>query len=396
VADGPVTLELAVGEVRRREFPITSTWSYLNHASRGPIPIRHLEAATAQLRAQTDDPYLGALGVTMDKMNDARDKLAQLMNCAASDIALLTSTAQGLNLVAQGLDWSPGDQVISYELEFPNVVIPWSNLKVRGVETALVPDRGNRFELDDIVRAIGPRTRAIALSLVNFAHGFRAPIEELGVFCKSRGIWLVVDAIQAIGSIEVNANALGADILTAHAYKHLLGGFGISVCYCSERARAELHVPNPGWFSRAQARSSDSLFEYDAPFTDEARRFESSTPTLSGLYGFCASLDLLLENDPQLRQARVFDLTTYVANGLQGRGWEVLSPMKSGERSGIIAAEHKRIPIDKLQQALKECRVVASIRERRILRISPHFYNTEADVDRLFDCLDGALTGGRT
>jgi cysteine desulfurase/selenocysteine lyase len=378
-----------IAELRAREFPITSSWSYLNHAGRGPLPMRHVNAAESSLSDQANLPYVEGYDITVAKLNEVRMKLSALMRCASSDVAILGNTAQGINLVAQGRKWRTGDEVVTYQYEFPNLVLPWVNLRAQGVGIVFVPDRGHKFVLEDVVAAIGPRTRAVALSLVNFAHGYRAPIEEIGDLCSKREIWLVVDVIHALGALDVDATALKADILSAHAYKYLLGGFGVSACYCSVRARQVLRIPSPGWFSREATTDTTRLFDFFDPFSSDARRFESSTPSLSGLHGFSASLDLLLEYESQERSRRVLDLNDYLVQGLQSRGWQVVSSTVPAERSGIVAAAMPGIDGIQLKQALSEARVAVSVRDSHFLRVSPHFYNTQADCDQLFDCLDG-------
>ena len=190
--------------LRKSEFPITETMCYLDHASLGPLPRSHvaeLNAAAHQLMI-SGDPRVRE---TIAKMDDIRIQAAMLLTAQPGDIALLTSTAQGLCLVAQGLSWREGDEVITYAGEFPSVVLPWLQLRDRGVVVRFVQDRGCRFEAEDVEALMSDRTRVVSLSLVNFAHGFRAPIEAIGEMCRQRGIWLVVDAVQALGVIPVDA-----------------------------------------------------------------------------------------------------------------------------------------------------------------------------------------------
>ncbi len=376
-----------IEELRRREFPITRTWSYLNHSGRGPLPVSHLSAVEAALRAQAEDPYVESYASTIEKLNEARGKAARLMHCEAADVAFLGNTAQGLNLVAQGLDWRVGDQVVTLANEFPNVVVPWVNLADKGVKIEFVPWRESRVDVDDLISAIGPRTRVVALSLVNFRHGFRFPAEEIRDFCRQRGVWIVLDGIHALGALELDALKLGADVLIAHSYKYLLGGFGISICYCSPRTRQELRVPNPGWFSRSDVTDVGGLFDYFAPFSSDAHRFESSTPSLTGLHGLCASLNLLLDYDQREREKRLLGLGEYLRRSFDAKGWRVTSSARSSERSGIVTAELKEVTDERLIQALSARRVAAAVRDG-LLIVSPHFYNTTDDCDRLFQCLD--------
>jgi Selenocysteine lyase len=156
-------------------------------------------------------------------------------------------------------------------------------LRRLGVKLRFIPDRGGRFELEDLRALLTPRTRLISLSLVNFVTGFRAPIEEIGALCRERGIWLVVDAVQALGAIRVHARDLGADILAAHGYKHLLSGYGVALCYCSPRARQELDITIPAWPGTMANADPSAMLDYEgAVFTGDARRFEPAVPNFAG------------------------------------------------------------------------------------------------------------------
>src|SRR5262249_39692424 len=154
----------------------------------------------------------------------------------------LPSTTEALALVPLALDWRHGDEVVLYEREFPNLVFPWLQLRKKGVRIRFVRDRGNRFEVDDVVGLVTDRSRVVSLSLVNFVSGFRAPLEEIGRACRELEVWLLVDAIQAAGAIPVSPIELGADVLAGGGYKHLLSGYAAALCYCSERARSELDI----------------------------------------------------------------------------------------------------------------------------------------------------------
>ncbi len=174
-----------VSSLRDTEFPIVEQVCYFDHASLGPLPRRHVaeaNAATERLML-TGDPEVHE---TIGKLDEIRELAGRLINAGAEDVAILTSTAQGLSLVAQGLDWSDGDEIVTYEGEFPSVVLPWLQLRDCGVRIRYVTDKGCRFDADDVERLINKRTRVVALSLVNYAHGFRAPVEEIGEICRER------------------------------------------------------------------------------------------------------------------------------------------------------------------------------------------------------------------
>jgi cysteine desulfurase / selenocysteine lyase len=377
---------LDIEAIRKDQFPITRAGTYLNHATYGPLPRCHVEAAN-QFNHDLAERMMGDfLDQWIDKVDEVRDKAAQLMNCEREDIAMLKNTTEGLCLVSQGLDWQPGDEVITYELEFPSDVYPWMNLRDKNVVVRFVKDRGYRFDASDVAELITPRTKVVCLSLVNFAHGFRAPIEEIGRLCQEKGIWLVVDAIQALGAMRVDVQALGADIVSAHGYKFLLSGWGLSVCYCSPRTRRELRVPQPGWKSIERAADINSMMNYNLDFPSSARRFESGVQSLSAVHGMGATLDLLLSIGPDVIEERVLQISTSVSDGLQAKGFQVTSSQRPGERSGILSAMRNGVDTAAIQHALNRNKVSCAMREGRI-RVSPHFYNSAEDVQRLLSCL---------
>lgn len=372
--------------IRNEQFPITRAGSYLNHATYGPLPRCNVEAASQFLQDQSERMLGDFLDQWIGKVDEVRGKAARLMNCQRDDIALLKNTTEGLSLVAQGLNWQPGDEVITYELEFPSDVYPWMNLSDKGVVLRFVKDRGYRFDANDVADLITPRTKAVCLSLVNFAHGFKAPIADIGRLCRERGIWFVVDAIQALGAMKVDVQRLGADIVSAHGYKFLLSGWGISVCYCSPRTRRELKVPQPGWKSIERAADINSMLNYNLDFPSSARRFESGVQSLSAVHGLGATLDLFLSVGPEVIEERVLQITAKVIDGLEASGFEVMSSQRPGERSGILSATRAGADTAAIQQALNENKVSCALREGRI-RVSPHFYNNAEDVERLMNCL---------
>jgi len=304
-------------------------------------------------------------------LESVRQKAGRLLNCPAEHIALLRNTGEGVNLVASGLDWQPGDEVISYEREFPGVIEPWRQLAHRGVVLREVPARPDfAFACSDVERLISPRTRVVSLSLVQWGSGFRAPMEEIAELCRNYGLWLVVDAAQAMGSLRVDASALGADIIAAHTYKFLLSGFGLAVCVCSPRAIAELRGPHLGRGSAAGA----------------AAGLEPSIPSVSNLAALDAALDVLFEIGPAQVETRIAVLTEQIATGLHARGWRVISPRGPGQTSALVSATHPQLDVESVRQKLFEHHVACAVRQGA-LRISPHVYNTSDDVEQLLRSL---------
>jgi len=380
--------------LRRTEFPLTEVCAYLNHAGTGPLPRRHIRAATGFLEACCSGKPPTTLAQSEQQLAALRGRAGRLMEAAAEEIAVLSHTTQALALVPLALDWREGDEAITYEKDYPSVVLSLMRLRKKGVRLRFLPDRGGRFELDDLRRLIAPRTRLISLSMVNFVTGFRAPIEEIGRLCRERGIWLVVDAVQALGAIRVPARELGADILAAHGYKHLLSGYGVAICYCSPRAREALDITVPGWQGTlANADASAMLDHEGVAFTGDARRFEPAVPNFAGLFGANESLQLLLEVGPAAIERRIFALLDDLAPELEGRGYRVVSSRRAAERSSLLTfACPPGVDSAALARELDQ-RAVHCSRREGLIRVSPHFYNSSADIQRLLDCLPAA--GGR-
>jgi selenocysteine lyase/cysteine desulfurase len=319
-------------------------------------------------------------------IEEMRERAAQLLNCTAADVALLATTSQGVNLVPGGLDWRSGDEVILYEMDHPTDIYAWLNLADRGVTARFVKDRGGRYAAEDVEALIGPRTRAVCLSLVNYGHGFRAPVEAIGEICRRRGIWLVIDAIMALGALKVDAAAIGADIIVAHGYKFLLSGFGVAICYCSERARRELRVAEVGYkgMERAMVYARKlpdfaGLAGRPLAFAAGAQRFEAGTQALSVMAGMKASLELMLSVGVEAIESRILGLAGQLCDGLRAKGYRIAGSASPGERSAIVSFTRDGLDADRLSASLKGQKIYHHVLHQRI-RFSPHFYNSQEDV----------------
>ena len=368
-----VLSDVAIQRLRVEEFAVMGRFAYLDYGTFGPLPGCHVRAATEALEQLRDglgeQEGLRALDAT-------RDQAAMLLGCDSARVALLKSTSEGLGLVAEGLDWREGDEVVVYEREFVGCLAPFLRLRSRGVVVRTVPDRGrSRFELDDVAGAITPRTRAVCVSVVNRSHGMRAPVEALGALCRERGIWLALDAAQAMGVIDLDVERLGADIVAAHGYKFLCSGFGLAVTYCSERATAELRVPQVGW-KNAELEGASG----------DASRFESTMCSIPLLAGMRESLRLLNGVDGAERERRAVAAVDSIAAGLVERGYRLVSSRLPAERSALLAARHPMRAGDEIVSRLRAGGVVCATVDGA-LRVSTHFTTTQSDVDRFLDVL---------
>jgi len=368
----------------RSFFPVTVDLAYLNHAGVAPISTRVEEAlrryaAEATRRGAFD--YAAAYDAEIERV---RARAAQLLGARPDEIAFVKNTTEGIGLVAGGLDWRRGDQVITCDLEYPSNVYPWWALADRGVETVMLRAEGGRLPLERVEQALrSPRARLLALSSVEFASGARNDLDALGRLCRERGVLFCVDAIQSLGCLPLDVERSHVDFLAADGHKWLLSVEGCGVFYCARRVLGLVRPHVVGWRSVVDNQDFDT---YHTELQPGAGRFEEGTPNTPGIFALGAALDLVLEIGVEAIAGRVLALTDRLAQGLRERGAELLSPRAGGAASGIVSF---RLPDE------EPARTVARLRARRLfvvarrggVRASPHFYNDESEIDRLLAAL---------
>ncbi len=376
----------------RSEFPVAGRYLYLNHAAIGPLPRRSAEriAVLARVVSETGDRRWPERN---DEVERVRALAALLIGARAPhEVAFVENTSTALSAVAEGIDWRPGDNVVGAEGEFPSNAYPWLNLassNPAGIEYRLAPERAGRIDPDDLLSRIDGRTRVLALSWVQYATGFRSDLERLGNACRERGVLFVVDAIQGLGALALDVEACRIDVLASSAHKWLLGPEGIGLFYVSDRTIDQLRPTRAGW------RSTRTPYEWsklDLTFAAGAKRFESGTLNNYGIAGLGASLEILLEAEPNAIERRVLALAARTAQAFTAAGFELAAPRENpAETSGIVAGTHPQHSPDALAHALSDRGIAVSARAGR-LRAAPHFYNTASEIDRFAATL-AELTG---
>ena len=369
-------------ETYRREFPVTGKYIYLDHSGVAPTSLRVKTAIEAFLAESAEG---GAFHYPRwaQQIVEIRRSCAQLINAGADEIAFVKSTSHGLSIVAQGLDWRPGDNVLIYEKEFPSNIYPWLNLRSRGVEVRTIPSRDGRILLEDIARLMDSRTRLLAISSVQFSNGFRIDLAKAGALCRDNNVLLCVDAIQSLGVVPMDVKAFHVDFLSADAHKWLLGPEGIGIFYCSNRLAQQLSPPLIGW------KSVQNELAFDRPdflLKTNALRFEEGSLNLLGIFGLGAALALLFEVGIEQIEQRVLDLGDLILQEAGKRGCRVLTPRARHERGGNITVAGNFDPA-LMRDALREKKIMVNARGGGI-RVSPHFYNTTEEIITLFAMLD--------
>lgn len=361
----------------RRLFPVTKKLVYLNHAGVSPISKPVKAAVDRFVKGYLDRGFTAAREWHAEE-KEARGNAARLIGAQPDEIAFVANTSHGLSLVAAGLDWRAGDNLLVPDCEFPANLYPWLSLKKKGVEARLIPSRAGRPNVEELKRMADRRTRLLAISSVQYGSGWRAPLEELGAWCRSRGILFCVDGIQSLGAIEMDVEKFRIDFLAADGHKWLLGPEGTGFFYCSGRAESQIAPSHFGWNSVADPLDFDHP-HFDRPRRD-AKKFEPGSNNLLGIHALNAALGLLLSIGIAQIQARLFELGDRLVAELL-RGWpqaRVVSPLSPAERSGIIAVETPGDP-QALAAWLLEKGVFVSSR-RGWLRFSPHAYNTPQEL----------------
>lgn len=379
--------------IREREFPHVGAAPYLNAASMAPLPERSRLATEAynrrrgrvhEMRGADFDPVL----------ERARAAAARLVNCTADEIALLPNTSVGINLAAQCLPLENGNRIVVSDLEFPANVYPWVALAKEGRARVDVvrADPLGRPDTDRMLEELDKGDVGIfALSAVQFATGWAADLPMFGRFCRERGIWFVVDAIQAAGCMPIDVGEAEIDILATGGHKWLCGPFGTGFAYVRRSLVRELEPRVVGWTALAASADYADCCRYGWEFVDGARKFEVGTQPLQDYAAFAESMELLADAGPDRILAHVTALMDPLADRLRERGRAtIVSDLTPARRSGIFGFRYGSAEeTERAFAALSAAGVNCVMREGSI-RLSPHLYNTADEVETVMDVLERA------
>lgn len=372
----------SIREVLRAQMPVAERWAYFDHAAVAPISKPAAEAVRAwcdQALADGDTRW----PEWSRRCEATRDAAARLVGADRDEIALVPNTTAGIGLVAEGLDWRPGDNVVTLADEFPSNAYPWLNLASRGVETRRVPTENGRLDLDTLAAACDARTRIVSVSWVGYATGCRQDVERIVEIAHGRGALMMLDAIQGLGAFPFDVRETPVDFLAADGHKWMLGPEGAGIAYIRREHLDRLRPLGVGWHSVVHATDYTRI---ELDLKPSAARYEGGSQNMVGMLGFGASLDLLLDLGVEQIAAAILDITDRSCERLKRIGATIVSDRSPSHRSGIVAFEltgHDPLAVK------KHCltrNVVLSSRAGR-LRISPHAYNNVDDLDRLVEAL---------
>lgn len=363
------------------DFPIREHVTYLNHA--GTSPITRPAANMMKLFADEVSQYASAIYEEWTKRQNAtRQRTARILGCSVEEVAFTTSTTAGLNLVALGIDWQPGDVIVAEERTFPANWLAWKKIaEQRGAAVWPWRERNYRYELEDLEERLKQGgVRMVAATSANFGTGFRQDMEAIGKLCKEYNALFCVDAIQTLGAFPMDVKRCHIDFLSADSHKWLLGPEGSAIFYCAKDKLDCLDESLIGWMGREGFTQFERL---DLPPDPTARRFEEGAPNIAGILAMGESFRVLLETGIDKISAHNLALCRVLRQGLEDLGWTVVAPAEEKHAASIVPAWKEGVnPAEVVPQLWKKHDIWAAAR-RDFLRLSPHFYQTEDDMHRV-------------
>lgn len=373
-----------IKEEHLHEFKLDSDIQYLNHAAVSPWPARTAEAIK---RFADDNVINGATNYLdwLDVESRLRNQIKELLNApSADDISLLKNTSEALSVVACGIDWHDGDNVVSTDQEFPSNRIVWEAQARHGVEMRKVDVMSTESPESCLINACDERTRVIAISSVQYGTGLKLELEKLGQFCRDNDIYFCVDAIQSIGAHQFDIQAINADFVMADAHKWMCGPEGIALFYCRADIREKLQLNQFGWHMVEEP--GDYTRQTWSP-ANGARRFECGSPNMLGIHALSASLSLFEEIGMDNVELSITKTTAYLIDKLDNlAGIELLTPRSEQQRAGIVTFKIVGKDMTEIYASLMSNKVICANRLGGI-RFSPHFYTELEIIDNALEVL---------
>ncbi|MEM3700713.1 MAG: aminotransferase class V-fold PLP-dependent enzyme [Candidatus Bathyarchaeia archaeon] len=362
----------------RELFPVTKNKVFLNHAAQSPLP---KPVADAVCRYAEDFSNFG--DTSIEWSDGGKPLFAKLIGAKTEEIAFIENTSVGVNIAANVLHYSPGSKIVTTDLEYPSVVYPWLRRGL-GVKVHYVKNVNGKILLDDVEKAVDDKTVAVAVSHVEYVNGFRNDLRAISEIAHKHGAYLIVDAIQSAGAIPIDVKRDDVDFLATACYKWLLSPPGAGYLYVKDELIERFEPPFVGWASvKPEVFETIDFWDiWSLRLSETASRFEVGSPSFISLVGAAEALKLLLNFGIENIEKRILKLTDYLIEVIKSLGLELFTPEERQHRSGIVLFK-----IHKPQEFVAKLRqkgIVVSARAHGI-RVSPHFYNTEDEIDKLIE-----------
>ena len=392
-------------KIRKEEWPVLETMTFLDAACVSFAPQRTVKAvkAFADMTAVQEEANSSAHHIAMDSLrHKAYDEATKLLNADPEEIALVESTSHGLNIAAQGIELQDGDNIITTNLEFIQVALPWCVMrKDKNIDIRVCKTEDNRFTAKDFAALVDDKTKLIVMSTLEWCNGWQTDLKELGDYCKEKGVYLVVDAVQQLGVTKIDTKACHIDILTAGGHKWLNSPYGTGVLYVNKETLPKLKqsyagylnttVPEGGWGAYWENPAAPSVNNWT--FDNTARKFEiGGTSNYTGAIALGESLALVNEIGIENIEKRVREIAVYCMDRIEEIGGTLITHRDPGHFGGIVIARlYDDLDVDRM--------ILKKLHARRIFiaqrftdfiggfRISCQYFNNEKDIDKMIDAM---------
>lgn len=373
------------------DFNLDSKLIYVNHAAVAPWPVCTVEAVK-QFAAENghigSSNYLNWLNIEQSLKSD----LATLINAQSADeIALLKNTSEGLSIIAKGIQWQAGDNIVISNEEFPSNFIVWDALRAQGVELRIAnisqkDKSGASYPEKELIKLMDANTRLLSISAIQYASGLRMNLELLSKACKTYHSLYCIDAIQQIGALQFDVQEIDADFVVADGHKWMLGPEGLALFYCKKATMDELEIQQFGWHMVDDLSDFNKMKNWQV--ASNARRFECGSPNTLSIHALQASIKLLLSHGmPTIEKAVLSNTQTLIKLFSQLTDVSIISPTDITRHGGIFTFSKAGIEHEKLYQFLLQKGVVCALRGGGI-RFSPHYYNHDEEFEKLTGWVD--------
>jgi cysteine desulfurase/selenocysteine lyase len=362
----------------RDQFPVAEKLIYLNHAAVAPLA---RPAANAMKWLADDVLENGSLHYAkwLDAYAGLRQAAARLVNSTAEEIALMKNTSEGISTIAMGIDWRAGDRIVAFKEEFPSNQYPWQRLESKGVKIEWLSVADDLDKIDAAARG----ARLLAISFVQYLTGYRANLNAIGEICRRHGATFFVDAIQGLGAFPLDVRAAHIDALAADGHKWMCGPEGCAILYISKALQEQVEPVEFGWTNVAGYNDYGAR---DMALRPDAGRYECGTLNTSGCFGLRASIEFLLEVGIERIAPAVQALGDRIDAGVRAKGYQVASERTPETGAGIVSFKKEGVDSTATVDQLRENGIIAAARAGWV-RTSPHFYISDADVDRAIGSL---------
>jgi len=364
----------------RDRFPIFQTKTYFNSCSQGALST-DVQQAYAQYLKDWDEKG-SPWELWVERSETARQAFAGLINADANEVADCTSVSAGVSALASALDFSGArNKVVVSDFEFPTIAQIWHAQEPRGARVVHVPAAGNVIPLERFADAIGERTKIVSITHVCFRNGSKLDVPAIVEMAHRKGALVLLDAYQTLGTMPIDVKTLKVDFLAGGVLKYLLASAGLAFLYVRKEFIPDLRPTSIGWFSQANIFAMDIYANTPSP---TARRFESGTPPIPSIYAGIAGMKLIQSAGLEKIEAHLREITGAIKEGAMRRGFNLASPVDPAKHGALITLRSHKV--DLLVKRLEADGVITSSRDNN-LRLSPHLYNDQHDVDVLMDCL---------